>query len=107
MVFRGSGESRRRLARTVHRAGGDRARAPCQHSPSAGIFMVDQGDIAEAIEDHPAEAAEALEALQPGAAAPKTMASLAVNAESLSVELPGFAANFIVQRGWAEEFVQA
>jgi len=69
--------------------------------------MVDQGDIAEAITDFPAEAAEALEALQPGAAAPKTMASLAVNADSLGVDLPAFAANFIVQKGWTEEFVLA
>lgn len=74
--------------------------------------MPDLSDPAEAIERYPTEAAEALLAMQPGAAAPITMASLkpvvaGLKAVGLEKELPELAMDIIEEQGWRDGFIQA
>jgi hypothetical protein len=64
-------------------------------------------DPAEAIERYPTEAAEALLAMQPGAARPITLASLKPVAGMVNRDLADFAEEMIDNRGWRDGFIQA
>ncbi len=69
--------------------------------------LVEPGDLMAAIENHPADAADALKALQPGLRAPVTLLALAPVAEARGQSLSLATYQFLLNRGWVHRFAQA